>query len=922
MSIKIFHIPFSSKGSTDNLFRIVTAKIKGPDYSKILYIAPTPRKIRDSQQIFHTFTEGFYIPPGMMTIKQLSKQLYALYGDKKVIPQSLIPVILSELTSKGIGFSSIISNFIHEIKQYHPKKPLETISLELNAIFNELGIPEEVTQRARETLSTFNTYQGVLNMNSALDENDIMAACPDLIRIHKHHYSILILDGFYEITKSEEAIVKSLIENAGEVLISIPSNANLSYISNYYISFLNNNFIFENIHVPPEKGAIEPRYHTYPGIEEEIEGIARDIKNLFLSGKIKDLDSVIVTFPDLYKYTDRISRIFKKYGIPYTISISKPFGKSGPFLDLIALLDSLSDDYPRLPFSQFLVSPYFKNLPAAFRDFIPRICLMSGIIKGKDSWLNLPKTVFPDGIEKDIRWIFKKLAPLESVRQRGSFSLFSELIVKLLDNLDFSDVGNQNIDYKEHASEILKALSFLDTLIHESVPLTLRQFTDAFKHILNLTQTQIEDTGVQIMGFLEIQGIEPEYLYFGGLKDGDLPSKPDIDHILPDSIRTRFGLVNLNKYLLLQRFVYERAIGSAKNVHLSYHAMDGERFFLPSPYLPWNREELQGIYGIFSKEEELIRKGRIFLTSNIIEIEGIQEKTVKNKFGEKTYIRVTDIDSYRTCPRKFFIEKILHLEPVDIKKYEVEAVLLGTIIHEIMQSLISMPFRDLDDLIVRAEEIIGKLLSVKPVEEYWKKVIKDTFLSILPDIYKIEQKIMDEGYSFMKAEVPVEGEIIKGIKLKGKIDRIDKKTVSIMQQAGSRKEKITDAITRTGDIIEIIDYKTGATQFSGPQVMSKGAALQLFLYAALMKARGAEAERVGIYSLKDLSISWIPGKNDRKDGRTIDDYIISSLKYLVETVKRMRSGDFSANPLNEQTCRNCPERPYCPYIQKTYGKVS
>jgi hypothetical protein len=37
--------------------------------------------------------------------------------------------------------------------------------------------------------------------------------------------------------------------------------------------------------------------------------------------------------------------------------------------------------------------------------------------------------------------------------------------------------------------------------------------------------------------------------------------------------------------------------------------------------------------------------------------------------------------------------------------------------------------------------------------------------------------------------------------------------------------------------------------------------------------------------------------------------------HMEDTVARMRKGDFAAAPLSEQTCRNCHERPYCPYIQ-------
>lgn len=929
MSIKIFYIPFHYRGSTEDLFRIATENVKGPDYSSILYISPTPKKLRDSRQIFYTLAGDCYIPPEMLTLKQLSQKLYSIYGSEKIIPHTIVPVILSKLSGRGIGFSAIISQFITEIKQYHPGKEVNTVSDELIGIFQELGIPEEVSLRAKEALNLFKLYQELLNRSSAADENDVMTVCPELIRMHCIRCSKLIIDGFYDLTRSEESIVKTLIETADDVLISIPYDINLSLLSNSFITYINNNFTYELIQVPCENDSSEPFYHPYPGIEEEIEGIARNIKNNFVSGKITDLEKIAVTFPLIDKYTPRVSRIFKKYGIPHSVLNSKTLGKTRPFLDLIALLESVTDNYPRLFFSQFLVSPCFRNLSPVFRNYIPRLCLITGISKGKDAWLNLSsfeqnrrdsettKYVWISDLVKELRRVFKKLEPLEKLKDYGSYTLYSECIMKLLNDFDFSSAGSEDGDVKEKVCQILRELSFIDNLATNStdtLPVTLRQFIDSLKHVLNTTETEMENAGVQIIGLHEIQGIEPEYLCIGGLKDGDLPAKPDIDHILPDSVRTRFGLSNLDRYLLLQKFIFFRAIASAPNLHLSYPSMEGDRFFLPSPYLPWNKEIPQKCYGIFSKEEELVRKGKTPLTAYLTETSNLKATLIKKSFGKDAHIRVTDIDSYRTCPRKFFIEKVLSLEPLEIKKYEIDAALLGTIMHEIMQAVISRPFRNLDDLILVAEELTETLLSHRSIEEYWKKVIGRTFLSILPDIYKVEKKIRDEGYSFKKAEVQVAGEIIKGIKLKGKIDRIDGKKIHGMQLTGSKEEKIS---TLNEDVIEIIDYKTGATQFSGPQVLAKGATLQLFLYASLMKALGAHVERVGIYSLKDMSVSWIPGRNDRRDGRTIADYLEASLRFLEEIVSQMRSGSFPADPLNEQTCRNCPERPYCPYIQKT-----
>jgi len=939
MSIRVFYIPFGDRGSTENLFRMAEETIGGRDYSDILYITPTYLKVRDSQRRFHAFGGDCYIPPDMMTLGQFSKRLYSLHGEKRIINQSLVPLILSNLSEKGIAFSSVIARFISETKQNNPCKSSEVLRCEMDAVFEELAVPDEIRLRATDALDLLASYVKLMESCSAVDEDDVMAACPDLVQLYDYRYTFLILDGFYELTASEEQAVKSLIEHTDNTLISIPHNDNVSLPSRRYINFINNNFGSESFPVPTERPPKYDSYLSYPGTEEEIEGIAKNIKLNFISGGISTLNDVIITFTDMDRYSEKLARIFKKYGVPHAPAISKPLGKMRPYLDLTALLEAVAEDYPRLPFSQFLSSPYFSKLPPALRESVPRICLESGIIKGKEAWLGFlrsqtsirvrdrktrqGKEIDAAEIEKGLKWVYRKLSPLEVIRNAASYVKYSEVIMKLVNDLDFRYVANESSDLKAQLLEILNALSFLDSLDYapRRHPPSLKDFTKCLGHLLNETRIKTEEEGVQVIGLSEIQGLEPKHLYFGGLKDGDLPSKPDIDHILPDSVRTRLGLLNLEQHLGRQKFMFLRAIDSSENVHLSYPLAEGDRLFLPSPLLPWNREERQRMYGIFSVEESLLHRGKIPLVSHIENVEDIRAFAGK-LFGIEKHIRVTDIDSYRTCPRKFLVEKVLGLEPPEIKKYEVEAAFLGTIVHEIMQALMSKQLPDIDDLKAVADEILQRLLSEKPLEDYWKKVIRETFLAILPDLYHNEKRIAEEGYSFMRAEVPVRGEILKGVRLKGKIDRIDEKITSDQHEAESAVDSEEGGCPSFADrpssrgVVEVIDYKTGALQFSAPQVIAKGATLQLFLYAALMKAMGVGVERVGLYSLKDLRISWVPGRNDKKIGRTLEDYIGTSLLFLEETVLKMRSGDFSAHPLNEQTCRNCPERPYCPYIQK------
>ena len=941
--VKVLHVPFSYRGFTETLFKTSIAEVEGNDYSGILYLAPTPRKIRESQKTFHNLAKNTYIPPEMMTIKQFSKRLYSLYGDKTFIPKTLIPIIVSRLTGESIGFSSIISDFIDEIKQYRPHRDIETIQSELKGIFKDLNVPEEGSKRAMNAIEIFMGYQEILDRHNALDENDVLRECPGLIETLNYRPDTLILDGFYEITPIEELILKELIERSGIILISIPYSDNFSVITDSYGNFIKNNFNVDEVIIPSERKSIDPSYSPYPGIDEEVEGIARHIKNLFISGKYRHLDNIILTFPKLHIYSDIIQRVFRRYGIPCTFSVSKPAGKTRPFLDLIAMLESISDDYPRLPFSQFLLSPYFKKMPDIFRKWVPQISLNSGIIKGKDSWLNLTTVLrsqeasarsvklpavedVTSEITKKLKWVFKKLEPLESIKDTGTYKQFCETVYRIITELDFSDA---DIDLKEQIINILKGLSFIDNIIltplsssppHSDEPVEaevkgdlsygLRQFIDSLKHILNMTETEVEGSGVQVVGFFDLRGIEPEYLYLGGLRDGDLPSMPDIDHILPDSVRTKLGLVNMKKYLYLQKFIFQRLIDSSKNLHLSYPEMEADKLFLPSPFLPWKDKAIEKIPGILCREEELLRQGKTPLSSHIKEIDNIKNYLIKKQFGENSHIRVTDIDYYRTCPRKFFIEKILRLEPPRMKEYEIEAMLLGTIVHKIMEDLISKSFTNYDEMRADAEKLLKKILEEQPIEDYWRNFIKDSFLSILPEIYEIESELIDEGYSIMKAEVPVEGEVLKGIKLKGKIDRVDERVQSSETRVNSFNEN--KLLTKE---VELIDYKTGAAQISRSEVLNKGAALQLFLYAVLMKSLGFKVNRVGIYSLKDMNITWVPGRNDKREGCTIEDYMEASLKYLEETLLRMRDGDFTASPLNEQICRNCPERPYCPYLQ-------
>ncbi|HCC68941.1 MAG TPA: hypothetical protein DEP99_03540, partial [Nitrospiraceae bacterium] len=136
---------------------------------------------------------------------------------------------------------------------------------------------------------------------------------------------------------------------------------------------------------------------------------------------------------------------------------------------------------------------------------------------------------------------------------------------------------------------------------------------------------------------------------------------------------------------------------------------------------------------------------------------------------------------------------------------------------------------------------------------------------------------------------------VNGLRLKGKIDRIDIKRL--------REEN--------GEVVALIDYKTGSA-------LSSIDSLQLPLYAALWQSnppllKGGFVEKVGFYSLKDGHIDWYPRKT------TIKDFIEEALTEAKSLVAGMREGRFSTESVKDDSCYGCHHRALC---GRTYGKLS
>lgn len=878
--VRIYHVPQNHRGATERLLREAAALAGGPDFSKIIYIAPADAKLREAQKTFHKIAGRAYIPPGFFTLRRLAGRLFDSVSPGRRLPGRLVPLILSEISGQGIGYSVALASLLKDLKQYHPSKETQRIREELNALFDSLGIPSDASIKLNEALDSFERYKAILSDSSSFDDDDIMAIAAGM-DMNFINAGVIVADGIVRLTAAEMELFSALATNAA-CLLAAARDSSDDQRSDCLTGLLKARFdCLEE--VLPEDKRPDCRYVRYGGAEEEIEGVARHIKSLFIAGRVRGPDQVTVVFPDLSVTAGLALRVFRRYGLPASISSGTPLMHLQGIRDFLCLIESVADDFPRTEFASFLMSGRFRAVPEGLRRIAPSLSLKSGIIKGRDAWeqahLLIEDKDVSSSVRDDISAVFKMLEKLINMGKTRVRAV-TALVRKTVHLLGFAP-GHEVQDILEKA---LDTVSLLDRF-NGGRPVSLREYLDMLRHILAGAEEGDDEGTIRMIGFRDSRGLEPDHLYFCGLKDGEMPSKPPVDHLLPDSVRKAYGLTDLKTYLADQKADFFRLIGSSGSAHLSYAAADGDRISLPSSYLPWKGELTEQTYGILSVEELQTQKGGSPLASSISEVRTGGKGGSRLPGMLKGAIRVTDIDNFRRCPRRFFIERVLGLRASERADFEVEAAMLGTIIHRIMEELIMLP---LDTVAHKAPSLVETVLSNHPLDPLWKGIIAESFLEMLPDIVDIESEMRAEGCFPHATEMAIQEEALPGITLKGKIDRID----------------------RCNGSFRIIDYKTGHSAV-GSDIIRKGKDLQLPLYAAMLRAKGMTVEKAGIYSLREIGIKWIPTK---KDKHSFDDYVAAALDFLGRTAEEMRSGAFPARPMEEFLCHGCAEAPFCPYI--------
>lgn len=192
-----------------------------------------------------------------------------------------------------------------------------------------------------------------------------------------------------------------------------------------------------------------------------------------------------------------------------------------------------------------------------------------------------------------------------------------------------------------------------------------------------------------------------------------------------------------------------------------------------------------------------------------------------------TYNSVTPtmLETYFTCPYKNFIQQGLKLQ--EREEGAVRPIDTGNFIHTVLQKIAPElnGFKEAQEVKLRAEEIAKNLMDVPPYSSMKNSLSGEyTAAGLIKEAGKIScgmyEQLVNSKFKIAGAEIKCEIPLCDGVKLYGRIDRVD----------------------GYEDMVRIIDYKTGTVDSSATKYyMGLKLQLPLYLTAASKDKRGVGA---------------------------------------------------------------------------------
>lgn len=441
--------------------------------------------------------------------------------------------------------------------------------------------------------------------------------------------------------------------------------------------------------------------------------------------------------------------------------------------------------------------------------------------------------------------------------------------------------------------------------------------------------------GLQIMGMLETRCLDFENLIILSMNERVFPRKHYSRSFIPNSLRRAFRMATVEFQDCMYAYYFYRMISRAKNIYLLYDARDqamgsGE----PSRYI----EQLKVLYqqaevthDIISFNISVPKKISISIPKN----KRIMEQLNKYRTPESGYfLSASAINMYINCPLSFYFEKVEKLRIEDEVSEFMDASMIGTIVHSVMQQIYggiaknNKGFITPNDIkrIKNADKELMPIIIGTINDKYSRvnsnsaqsltgetQLVKDAIVYYVKQILSYdEEKAVEFKFKMAEEEETLSWNIGK-----------DKKGNDLAINIKQFIDRVDELYAENGEpSIRIIDYKTGKDktsasnieQFFNPNTYDgrRKAMLQLMIYCNVYSIDKTFNGRIkpAIYSIKNMQDSGF-----KFSGEEIEDYKQLNDEFLKNFNEKIACL-FDENTNFEQTenedyCRYCKFSAFC-----------
>jgi RecB family exonuclease len=665
---------------------------------------------------------------------------------------------------------------------------------------------------------------------------------------------------------------------------------------------------------------------SFPNQEEEVYWLAEQILEAAQQTPLHRIGLVVPAFaqyaPSLAAaFQELIGPTMNEQGGCYNISLGQPLWKQPLVQAGILPLRFMLEGQSRTLFLSLILSPFYLRWKGHRPELAQADGLWrkQGVDKGLEALIsclgqsNFREEYLMKGGDLPLEDL---LMPFQIKEQSGGD--WVKALLQCWKMLGFPAIeGPGEEGFYRHFLEILQGMA--DDL--RSTPLEGTQFFAWLKYLLMealVNEPGHEQAGLQIVGLIEARGLAFDHLFLAGLSKGSLPQAVrTFPFLTPEERRMVQGATFKSQFDFAQAaFAHLRTV--APQMTLTRPEEDQGDPLPPSPLWPEGAEKKgRNIWtspGRVWMRAEWLRQTRNG-NQKVVPSSPLEDFPVKH-FVRPSTLSVTALETFLSCPFKFFSRQVLALNPLEEILIGITPLEKGDVLHSILAQL-TKTIRQKDGYFQEGEALypliaqcVKAVLLNKSGDPHWlleqKRLLgEDADLGGLLGAWMTdERERWEKGWRWEKEEISFNNLRLPswGLPLRGRIDRID------------RNENSSEAYCW--------DYKTG--RLPGSKDISKNfLAAQLPIYLLALKTapdlleKGYQKAKAGYIGLKSEGEFRV--QEPFKDSEEWEACLLEWEKVVGDTEMEILSGRFPADPKpkprgHEQgACHHCPYLCLCAY---------